>query len=45
MKNPDELIMYIIINQDLNMSIGKTAVQVGHAISKHKSNRIGGRHL
>lgn len=33
MKNPDELIMYIIVNQDLSMSIGKTAVQVGHAVA------------
>jgi len=30
MKNPDELIQYYIINQDLNMSAGKIATQVAH---------------
>ena len=29
----DPLVMYLIINRDLNMSIGKTAAQAGHAVS------------
>lgn len=33
MQNNDELIMYFIINQDLNMSPGKIAVQIGHGVA------------
>jgi PTH2 family peptidyl-tRNA hydrolase len=28
----DPIMMYLIVNSDLNMSIGKTAAQVGHAV-------------
>lgn len=30
-KDENELIQYIIVNEDLNMSVGKIAAQVGHA--------------
>ena len=30
MKDPNELVQYIIVNKDLNMSPGKIAAQVGH---------------
>ena len=28
----DPLVMYIVVNKDLGMSVGKTAAQVGHAV-------------
>jgi len=36
----DELVMYILVNEDLNMSAGKIAGQVGHAISKYANGII-----
>lgn len=34
MKNPNEVIMYIIVNSDLPMSKGKIAAQVGHVVEE-----------
>lgn len=30
--NEDKIVMYLIVNKTLNMSIGKVAAQVGHAV-------------
>lgn len=36
--NPNELIMYIIINKDLKMSAGKTAAQASHSVTTYLVN-------
>ena len=43
--NGDELIMYIIINKDLKMSIGKTAAQAAHSCTNYLINTMAGNNL
>lgn len=35
MDSSNELIMYFIVNKDLNMSAGKTAAQVAHTLTEY----------